>query len=204
GSLTWQWEQVAGPSVTLTGADTPEAGFTTPDVSVDTTLTFRLTVWDGPRRGTDEVDVLVRKVNRAPVAAVGLAQAVDERTLVTLQGGGEDPDGDVLTTFRWTQVSGPSVTLTWADSASPAFTAPDIETATADLVFQFVVGDGGLDSAAATVTVTVRDVPVSPEPQPEPRPGEQDTQGCSATGTPAALPLALLLLALLARRRRVA
>ncbi len=40
------WEQIPGPSVTLTGADTSQPTFTAPEVAVPTSLTFRLSVTD--------------------------------------------------------------------------------------------------------------------------------------------------------------
>ena len=43
-ALSYLWRQTGGPFVALTGADTLSATFAAPDVSVDQTLTFRLTV----------------------------------------------------------------------------------------------------------------------------------------------------------------
>lgn len=40
------WQQTAGPTVTLTGADTATIGFTTPDVQQDTELKFTVTATD--------------------------------------------------------------------------------------------------------------------------------------------------------------
>ena len=44
--LTFAWAQIAGPAVTLTGADTDMPTFTAPTVADDTVLTFELTVTD--------------------------------------------------------------------------------------------------------------------------------------------------------------
>ena len=44
--LTYLWTQTAGPTVTIQDANRATAGFTAPDVSADTNLTFRLTVTD--------------------------------------------------------------------------------------------------------------------------------------------------------------
>ena len=47
GSIaSWAWEQAAGPTVALSGADGPEASFTAPQVNALTELSFVLTVTD--------------------------------------------------------------------------------------------------------------------------------------------------------------
>ncbi|MBN7799139.1 S8 family peptidase [Parahaliea mediterranea] len=47
GSIaSWAWEQAAGPTVTLSGAEGPEASFTAPQVNTLTELSFVLTVTD--------------------------------------------------------------------------------------------------------------------------------------------------------------
>ena len=56
---TWAWEQVAGPALTLDGADTPLASFTAPPVSAVTEFAFALTVTDD-RGATGTANVSVR------------------------------------------------------------------------------------------------------------------------------------------------
>jgi hypothetical protein len=89
--------------------------------------------------------------NTAPVAdlrADGLATA---GALITLDGSGSsDADGNTLT-YRWTQLSGPSVG-TLAAVATPSFTAPN---EISDLSFQLVVNDGFVDSAPAEARILV-------------------------------------------------
>jgi hypothetical protein len=47
GSIaSYQWEQTAGTSVTLTNANSASASFTVPDINADETFTFKLTVTD--------------------------------------------------------------------------------------------------------------------------------------------------------------
>ena len=61
------WTQTAGTSVPLTGADAATAVFVAPDVSVDETLTFRLTVADDAgAQASDEVRVTVHAVVAPP------------------------------------------------------------------------------------------------------------------------------------------
>ena len=61
------WTQTGGTTVSLTGADAATAVFVAPDVSVDETLTFRLTVTDDAgSQASDEVMVTVHAVAAPP------------------------------------------------------------------------------------------------------------------------------------------
>ncbi|HZI11220.1 MAG TPA: myxosortase-dependent M36 family metallopeptidase [Myxococcus sp.] len=152
-SLTYSWTQVNGPQVTLTGANTAAPSFATGEVTADTELTFQVTVSDGTLTASQNVVVTVRHVNRAPVANAGMAAAVAARASATLDGrGSSDPEGTTVT-YAWTQVGGPAVTLTGANTAQPSFTAPDVKAST-ELTFRLVVSDGSLTSSA-TVVITV-------------------------------------------------
>jgi hypothetical protein len=90
--------------------------------------------------------------NQPPVANAGPDQSVPVGSLVTLNGSGSsDPDnGPGSLTFHWTQLSGPVVTLTGANTATPSFTAA----APGSYVFSLVVNDGAVDSAPDSVTIT--------------------------------------------------
>jgi Right handed beta helix region len=98
--------------------------------------------------------------NQPPVANAGSNQTVTVGTPVTLNGTGSfDPDnGPSPLTFSWTQTSGPAVTLTGANTATPSFTPTVVGT----YVFSLVVNDGAAVSAPASVTITV----VAPPPPP--------------------------------------
>ena len=64
---SFAWTQTGGPAVSLTGADAATAVFVAPEVSVDETLTFRLTVTDdGGAQASDEVGVTVLPVAGPP------------------------------------------------------------------------------------------------------------------------------------------
>ena len=118
---------------------------------------FEYTISDG-NGGTDiaTVSVTVYANNDPPVADAGEGQIVDEGTLVTLDGtGSSDPDMDSLL-FSWLQISGPSVTLTGADTANPTFTAPPVST-TQVLAFELTITDGNGASSADAVTIIVND-----------------------------------------------
>jgi hypothetical protein len=164
-ALTYAWTQTSGPAVTLSDATAAQPTFTAPSVprAGVTTLTFQVAVSDpAPATSTATTTVTVTNVNRPPVANAGSAQTVDERTVVTLNGGSSgDPDSDDTITYTWTQTAGPTVTLASAAGAQPTFTAPEVNGDT-DLTFGLVVNDGLVDSASSTVTITVHNVNLAP------------------------------------------
>jgi hypothetical protein len=99
-----------------------------------------------------------------PTANAGADFQVNEGTMGVMLDGtaSSDPDGEALT-FAWTQLSGPTVTLTGANTATPSFTAPQVDPAGATLEFQLEVCDQADPTelcATDTVVVTVVDVPL--------------------------------------------
>ncbi|MEY3230128.1 MAG: hypothetical protein RL689_215, partial [Planctomycetota bacterium] len=98
-------------------------------------------------------DGLTSASNFAPEASAGTDFAIAEGGLATLDGtASSDPEGVALT-YSWTQLSGPTVTLSDPAAASPTFVAPNL-LANANLVFEVTVSDGQY-LRSDTVTVTV-------------------------------------------------
>jgi lysophospholipase L1-like esterase len=76
-----------------------------------------------------------------PVADAGSNQSVDEFDFVTLDGtASSDPKGGNLS-FQWVQTGGPDVDLVGDQSATPTFTAPDVASGGARLIFRLTVKD---------------------------------------------------------------
>ncbi|MEY3230989.1 MAG: hypothetical protein RL689_1078, partial [Planctomycetota bacterium] len=150
--LTYTWTQVSGPAVTLTGANTAAPSFNAPDGLANTAIVFQCSVSDGTSTTVDTVTVTVNTDNDAPAVEAGANQTVIEGEVVTLAATATDPEGQGLT-YTWTQVSGPAVTLTGANTATPSFTAPEGLT-NSSIVLQCTVSDG-TNTTVDTVTVTV-------------------------------------------------
>ena len=96
----------------------------------------------------------IRNDDGFPTANAGPDQTVNEGDTVTLSGSGSDPDGDAVTSYRWTQTAGPPVTLTGTTSATASFTAPTGLVADEVLRFSLVVeanDEGASDAADITV-----------------------------------------------------
>jgi len=159
--LIYAWTQTSGPTVTLSGADA-NASFTAPlvtdggDPNGKVTLAFMLTVTDpNGAAGSNSIEVVVANIDHSPTAVAGNNLTVNEGSSVTLNGSASsDPDLDPLS-YSWTQVSGPAVTLSGANTALPYFTAPFVGATGATLQFRLTVDDGfgGTNSAITTVTV---------------------------------------------------
>lgn len=99
-----------------------------------------------------------------PVAVAGPEQAVTQGDTVTLSGGASDPGGDgtTITSWQWTQISGPSVDLSGADTQDVTFIPGDVPPGGETLVFQLTITNSlGLVSTE-DVTVLVAN-PADPQ-----------------------------------------
>ena len=153
---SYRWQQLSGPTVTLSANNGADVSFTAPDVTLSTTLLFELTVSDtAQEKASDQIAITVSPApNQAPTANAGTDQAVTEGATVTLNGSGADSDGSVAS-YRWQQSSGSSVTLANGAAASTTFTAPNVDSDTS-LNFQLTVTDNLGQSTTDAVTITVR------------------------------------------------
>ncbi|MBX3458677.1 MAG: S8 family serine peptidase [Planctomycetes bacterium] len=198
--LTYSWVQTSGTPVTLAGAGTMLAGFSTLPVTSDEQLEFELTVTDD--RGdftTDTVRVTI-EANRPPVANAGPDQGAVWSAMVTLDGtASSDPNtGDALT-YLWAQVGGTNpVVLVGDTTATPTFTAPAVDDR---LVFELTVIDRYGLSATDRVVVHVNETGALPKKSSGGKKKSGGGGGCTLTGG-AAWSLAVLgLLAWLRKRR---
>jgi hypothetical protein len=99
--------------------------------------------------------------NMSPTANAGSDQAVDEQTMVSLNGGtSSDSDGSI-STYAWSQTAGAVVTLDDASSATPSFSTPTLSVAET-LVFQLTVTDDQGATASDSVNITVNPVNLLP------------------------------------------
>jgi hypothetical protein len=157
GIVSYLWEQIAGPTVKVDDTTKPQLHFTAPDVGVEgSSLTFRLTVADScGLKASDTCVVNITWVNMAPTAVTGGNQSVIEKTTVTLCGASSCDIDDGIASYRWTQTSGPPVTLSDPTAIEPTFTAPDVGSTGASLGFLMTVTDHGGLQATGTCTVDV-------------------------------------------------
>jgi len=165
--VSYAWTQTGGPVVTLTGANTANASFTSPVVLVTDgpqVLSFQLIVTDNEgATASDTITVTVNPVNALPVIDAGANQSVNEQTPVSLSATATDSDGTIAS-YVWTQTAGTTVTLTGADTATPNFTAPVVLVVESPmtLIFQLTVTDN--EGAVVTDTVNVSVIAVNAAP----------------------------------------
>ena len=156
--VSYLWEQTGGTTVSLAGTAAATAMFTTPDVSMDETLTFRLTVTDDDgATASDEVSVTVRQANQPPAVNAGMDRSVDAGMMVVLTGTANDPDGTIVS-YLWEQTGGTMVSLAGATAATAMFTAPDVSI-DETLTFRLTVTDDDDATASGVVSVTVQPRP---------------------------------------------
>jgi len=198
-SLTFLWEQVGGPRVTLEGATTARLSFTTPEVSADTLVAFRLLVTDadGAKSEAVTVSITVKNVNRSPVSKPRkVAGALGGQTVTLDASTSTDPDGESLT-YQWAQVSGAPVSLSSSTEAVVTFAAPS-STSAQTFVFELTVSDKDGLSSKEQVSVELGPTPAQPQ-----NPGNGNGGGCSSTGGSGTGALLLLLAGLVLSRRRL-
>ena len=88
--------------------------------------------------------------NQPPTANAGPDQTVAAGALVSLNGTGSDPDNGI-SGWQWTQTSGTSVILSGAATTQARFTAPNVSTSSATLVFRLRTTDAGGLSATDSI-----------------------------------------------------
>ena len=144
----YDWEQIWGPTVTLSGSEQNPKTFTAPNVDSDTELEFRLTITDSDgMKSADNIVVTVIWENDKPIADAGPHQMggsnpVAEGTRVTLDGSGSSDPDDGISSYQWLQTGGPAVDLTDTTIEKPIFITPDVSSDTL-LVFELTVTDNG-------------------------------------------------------------
>jgi ribosomal protein L14 len=148
---SYQWTKISGPGATIASS-----GSATTDVTglVDGVYQFELKVTDDEGAfATDiiQVTVLPAPPNTPPIANAGADVAITlPATSATLAGNATDADGSV-TTYQWTQISGPAATI---DNAGYATTAVHALTEGA-YEFELKVTDNAGATATDIVQVTV-------------------------------------------------
>lgn len=163
--LTFLWNQVSGPSVTMSTNTELQTSFTAPKVAVTTQLTFQLIANDGQADSEPSTVTITVKgeETKAISANAGPDQTVEEHSTVTLSGSGKDPLRHKLS-YSWKQITGETVTLSSTTLAKPSFEAPEVANGQKKiLTFELTVTDPSTGRTAKDmVTVTV--TPINGDP----------------------------------------
>lgn len=143
----YSWTKISGPAGASIG--TPAAATTTISSLSQGVYVFRLTVTDNHSL-TTTADVTVTVLG-APVANPGAAQTVAASSANLSAAGSFSPNGPI-TSYVWTQVSGPAATLTNSTTAAPVASSL---IGGATYGFQLTITDNAGASASAVTSVTV-------------------------------------------------
>jgi|GEM_PF-3210118 len=105
-------------------------------------------------------------VNTPPVVTpVATEVTVNESGQATLSVDVSDQNPEDTLTFSWTQVSGPTASITGADTATITVTPPAV-TATTNLIFEVAVSDG-TNITTSQITLVVNNVSPPPTTTPD-------------------------------------
>ena len=168
GSISsYQWQQISGPTVSLSANDIANPVFIAPSIDADSILQFRLVAIDDKGASSDADLVQIMICNREESGCKPVARAGEDRSAaigesVSLDGSASlDPQNQALS-YEWTQVSGPQVSLSNPQDPQPSFIMPTVA-ANTPLSFSLVVTDAdGNVSHADTVNIIIKIVNHAP------------------------------------------
>lgn len=152
-AFAYQWRQIAGPSVTLTGANGASATFV--GTNPGGTHTFEVTVSDG--NGYVVKQTASVRSNNPPVMNPVPAQNVTQGGSLAFTVRGTDPENDTLT-YVATGLP-PGATLA---AATGQFSWPNVGASPGTYSFTVFANDGTVNGAPITVTVNVTSPPPPP------------------------------------------
>ncbi|MHC4621163.1 MAG: PKD domain-containing protein, partial [Planctomycetota bacterium] len=155
-TLAYHWRQTAGPEVELDDSNAVGPSFVPQEYGA---YVFELVVSDGSLDSfADTVNIVVGS-GYVPVADAGLSRyaaaqlAVDTVNgripvdCVVLDGTGSyDADGPSPLSYHWRQISGPTLNITGANTATPTITGFAETNSVQVCQFELVVGDGDYNS----------------------------------------------------------
>ncbi|WOH38882.1 M36 family metallopeptidase [Thalassotalea fonticola] len=147
-----RWQQLSGPDAELIDANKSQMSFVAPIINRNEELLFEVTATDSQGNSrSQEVVVTLLDVNIAPTVD-GQRITVTEGDFVNVTIVANDADNDALL-YKWQQVSGETVRMQGARTATLNFNAPNVSE-TQSFEFSVTVTDG-TDSNQAEVSVTV-------------------------------------------------
>jgi len=91
-----------------------------------------------------------------PTANAGSEQGAFEGETVSLNAASSKDTDGVINEYSWTQLSGPTVTLVNAFTATPSFVAPNV-TSDTEVILQLMVTDDDAQTGIDTVTIKIYD-----------------------------------------------
>jgi hypothetical protein len=155
---SYNWQQVDGPMVALSNANSPQPTFVAPlTASGYASLGFKLTVTDSSGlKSTDTCFVNVTGDEAAPKAVAGPAKTANPGATVKLSESGSTASGAKTASLQWHQAVGVPVTLSKPTTATPSFTAKTPGSYDKASTFDVIVKDTNGLRSKATQVITVK------------------------------------------------
>ena len=153
--VSYAWTQIYGTTLTLTAADSANASFDSSGVDdAGEVLTFALTVTDNDGvTARDNVIITVAANPDRLIANAGIDQSdIEQGATVTLTGSATVGTG-TISNYAWQQISGATISITGANSATASFVAPS--TTGSEIVLQLTVTDSSGATATDNIIITV-------------------------------------------------
>jgi hypothetical protein len=151
-TLTYAWQQTAGPTVTLSGPNAVAPTFVPLEFG---TYVFEIVVNDGLMDSSPDTVGIVIGNNHAPVADAGLSRYAGHKSIALNGTGSFDPDGYGALTYQWRQISGTTLQIADANTATPTISGFTQTSSIQECEFELVVSDGDLLSAPDQVKVII-------------------------------------------------
>ena len=127
GNVSYDWQQTAGPQVSLTSANSANPSFIAPQISSE--LSFEVIATDSVGVSASDT-VVVRVVNANPPLIYAQKNSIGFSGQVqTLEVSPDDPNQGSLD-YQWLQVAGPDVTLSSNSTQQVSFVTPMVSQVT--------------------------------------------------------------------------
>ncbi len=154
GTLSYQWTQVSGPTVTISGDTTDSPSFTAPSVTGHQDIVIEVEVSDGSAVEKAQMTVAVDPVIAPPKLPLSVTASNDATVTANEVVKPRVSVGNTFGTlsYAWTETTSTGVTITDANTATPSFTAPG---SASTVTLEVTVTDTANGSATDTVTYHV-------------------------------------------------
>ncbi|BCL68095.1 hypothetical protein TUMSATVNIG1_00320 [Vibrio nigripulchritudo] len=152
--VKYLWEQKSGTNVVLNNNNTAQVSFTAPQVTHEESLLFQLTVVDNDGATTSKRTQVHVAPNRKPYISFIRNATTDINLPVSITASASDLDG-TISSYRWEQTAGTSVTIANPDSQTLNFTSPTLNREET-LTFKVTATDNEGATGSRTVDVTVQ------------------------------------------------
>ena len=150
-TLTYLWQQIDGPTVTLSSTKSSKPTFSAPQTTSGfASMSFQLTVTDTyGLKSTDICYVNISPNGVGPQAVTGATQTEAPGGVVSLNGSSSTDADGTIASYLWHQSEGSPETLSAPATASPYFTVNNPGQYGSPMVFRLTVqDDNGLRSRA--------------------------------------------------------